>query len=197
MLLEYFLTTTSVLFCGRIGSTEMASAGIAQSIISILCFMPGYGMVTVCNTYFSVAFGSKDDRKQCIILQKALLLSWIVSMLCWAILINTESILRLLQQKEEISILAGEFVRVYLPAVPAMFASFVLSRYLQCRNHVMVTMLALLFTAIVNIILNYVFVISMNGGTSWSAGSLVISQYVYLIIIIAYTSKYVEWTGRM
>ncbi|XP_033100938.1 multidrug and toxin extrusion protein 1-like [Anneissia japonica] len=103
MLLEYMLTSTSVIFCGQIGNTEMAAAGLAQSIISIFCFMPGYGMVTVCNTYFSAGFASKDDSRQGIILQKALLLSCIVTLPCWGILINTEGMLRLLHQKEDIS----------------------------------------------------------------------------------------------
>ncbi|XP_033117067.1 multidrug and toxin extrusion protein 1-like [Anneissia japonica] len=104
MLLEYLLSTTSIIFCGRLGQPEMAAAGMAQSIISIFCFMPGYGMVTVCNTYFSSGAGSKDEYKQGVILQKALILSGLVTLFCWPILINTDGMLRLFQQDPEITI---------------------------------------------------------------------------------------------
>ncbi|XP_033125719.1 multidrug and toxin extrusion protein 1-like isoform X2 [Anneissia japonica] len=195
MLLEYSLLTTSVVFCGRLGQREMAAAALTQSIISILCFMPGYGMVTVCNTYFAAGFGSTDGQKQETILQKSLILSGLVSLLCWALLINTESILRLLQQEESIVLMVGVLVRAYLPAVPAVFASFVLSRFLQCRNHEMITMVAMVVAAVVNILLNYLFVIVMKGGASWSFGAVVIAQYIDLFILSAYVYKYEDFKG--
>ncbi|XP_033110917.1 uncharacterized transporter C323.07c-like [Anneissia japonica] len=118
MLLECALSTNSVIFVGRHDKTEKAAASFADLIITTICILPGFGIVTVCNTYIANSNGEQLRYKQEIILQKALLLCIIISLLICPLLLNMENILILLYQDPEISFLAGRFCMVYIAAVP-------------------------------------------------------------------------------
>ncbi|XP_033100578.1 multidrug and toxin extrusion protein 2-like [Anneissia japonica] len=193
MLLECALSTNSVLFVGRHDKTEKAAVSFADLIITTICILPGFGIVTVCNTYISNSNGEQLRYKQEIILQKALLLCIIISLLICPLLLNMENILILLYQDPEISFLAGRFCMVYIAGVPILLWSLVLSRFLQCRGHVCVVLIMLAFTVAVNFLLNYIFIIVLDGGLRIAAAVLVVSQYIYFLMLVVYF----YWNGEI
>ncbi|XP_071958817.1 multidrug and toxin extrusion protein 2-like [Antedon mediterranea] len=176
-ILEYLMLSVCVFFCSRLGKNEMAAITLAQAFICGICVVPAVGLMTVCNTYFSVGHGANLGRSQGIYLQKMVYLSIIASLLFCAILINIEEILLVLIDEPEIM---GQ----------AQLIAFGLSRILQCRDRIYITAIAAAVTIAIDVLLNYILVYVLCMGFRGSAIAVVVAQYINCIILIIYVYMY-------
>ncbi|XP_071958334.1 multidrug and toxin extrusion protein 1-like isoform X1 [Antedon mediterranea] len=188
--LEYLMLTVSVLFCSRFGQNEMAAVTLAQAWLSLVCFVPAVGLMTVCSTYFSVGHGANLGRSQGIYLQKMVYLSIIASLICSAILIQVDYFVLILNKEPDVIILVDIFVRTFIPGTLAAFLTFGLSRTLQCRNKMAVTAVAATIGLGSDVLLNYMLVYVLDMGFRGSAIAVVVAQYINCIILAVYVYKY-------
>ncbi|XP_064642771.1 multidrug and toxin extrusion protein 1-like [Lineus longissimus] len=186
MLLQFAITPISLMFCGRLTIVEFSAAALANTIILITGIYIGNGLTTACDTLFSQTFGAGNNKEIGLVLQRAMLIMLLCCLPCWALHLNTESILVLLGQEREICWLTGRYLRVFLPGLPANFLYQVLAKYLQNQNVVAPVIVVLFVGNITNALSHYLLVFQAGLDLTGSALSQVIAQYSLLITISLY-----------
>uniref|UniRef100_A0A4W4DRX2 Multidrug and toxin extrusion protein n=1 Tax=Electrophorus electricus TaxID=8005 RepID=A0A4W4DRX2_ELEEL len=162
--LNYLLPFTITIFCGRLGNSVLAGYGMAVIIISITTAATGGGLALACDTLVAQTFGSKNLLQVGVILQRGILILLLFCLPCWALLINTQSLLLCLGQEPEVARIAQLYVVIYLPAVPVSYFSF--SPFAGVIVPQMYTAIA---ANIANVLTNYIMVFWLDLGVYGSA----------------------------
>ncbi|XP_035515441.1 multidrug and toxin extrusion protein 1-like [Morone saxatilis] len=110
---------------------------------------------------------------------------------CWAILINTESLLLAVKQSPEVASLSQLYVEIFMPALPAAFMYQLQGKYLQNQGIMWPQVLTGGIGNVFNAVINYIFLYPLELGVAGSAVANVISQY--LLVLLLYV--YICWKG--
>ncbi|MBN3304617.1 S47A1 protein, partial [Amia calva] len=105
---------------------------------------------------------------------------------CWAILINTETILLALHQDPEVASISQLYVVAFLPAVPAMFLHYLQTSYLQNQGIIWPQLYAAAAANIINLATNYFLLIELQLGVKGSAAANSIAQISICILLFAF-----------
>ncbi|KAB1264992.1 Multidrug and toxin extrusion protein 2 [Camelus dromedarius] len=133
-LMTFLISIVSSIFCGHLGRVELDAVTLAVSVVNITGISVGTGLASACDTLMSQSFGGKNLRRVGIILQRGTLILLLCCLPCWAVFINTESLLLLLRQDPEVSRMAQAYVMILIPALPATFLFQLQARYLQSQT---------------------------------------------------------------
>ncbi|XP_072909321.1 multidrug and toxin extrusion protein 1-like isoform X4 [Hemitrygon akajei] len=143
--------------------------------------------------------GSKNLKRIGVILQRGVLILMIFCFPCWAFLINTEHILLALRQPPEVAKLTTLYVKIFLPAIPAVFIHQLEIKYLQNQGINMPQVFTGFLANIFNAVVNYVLIYKLSLGIRGSAIANVASQYcqaTFLFLYIRCRRLHVEtWAG--
>ncbi|XP_067866757.1 multidrug and toxin extrusion protein 1-like isoform X3 [Heterodontus francisci] len=159
----YSLNFISSAFSGHLGQYELGAVSLATS-----------------------TYGSKKLERIGVILQRGILILIIFCCPCWALFINTEKILLGAKQHPEVARLCQLYVKIFIPALPAVFLYQLQVRYLQNQGITMPQVFTGLAANILSALINYSFLIVLKLGVAGSAWANVISQYCQTIILFAY-----------
>ncbi|KAI4898726.1 hypothetical protein NFI96_024105, partial [Prochilodus magdalenae] len=184
--LNFLLFFVVTMFCGRLGNTVLAGYGMASATINITTAAVGLGLALACDTLVSQTFGSKNLLHVGVILQRGILILLLFCLPCWALLINTQSLLLLVGQDPEVARIAQIYVVAYLPAVPAMFLYQLQLSYLQNQGVIVPQMYASLVVNIINVIANYVLLFWWDLGVHGSAAANSFAQVFSCFALFAY-----------
>ncbi|XP_061073736.1 multidrug and toxin extrusion protein 1-like [Conger conger] len=185
-LLVFLIPFVSTVFCGHLGKTELAGVTFATSIVSIAGISIGQGLATTCDTFISQTFGSRNLKRVGVILQRAILILLLACCPCWALLINTESILLAFKQSPEVARLSQMYVEIFMPALPAAFLFELQVRYLQSQGILWPQVIAGIVGNVLNALINYIFLFILDLGIVGSAAANLISQYCLALFLFAY-----------
>uniref|UniRef100_A0A8C8HX31 Multidrug and toxin extrusion protein n=1 Tax=Oncorhynchus tshawytscha TaxID=74940 RepID=A0A8C8HX31_ONCTS len=103
-ILNYLLPFVITMFCGRLGNAVLAGYGLACATINVTTAATGGGLALACDTLVSQTFGGKNLQRVGVILQRSVLILLLFCLPCWAMLLNTQSILLALGQEPEVGI---------------------------------------------------------------------------------------------
>uniref|UniRef100_A0A8C8M7J1 Multidrug and toxin extrusion protein n=1 Tax=Oncorhynchus tshawytscha TaxID=74940 RepID=A0A8C8M7J1_ONCTS len=92
-ILNYLLPFVITMFCGRLGNAVLAGYGLACATINVTTAATGGGLALACDTLVSQTFGGKNLQRVGVILQRSVLILLLFCLPCWAMLLNTQSIL--------------------------------------------------------------------------------------------------------
>uniref|UniRef100_A0A8C2YYV3 Multidrug and toxin extrusion protein n=1 Tax=Cyclopterus lumpus TaxID=8103 RepID=A0A8C2YYV3_CYCLU len=162
-LMVFMISFVSTVFCGHLGKTELA--GVALSIAT---------------------YGSGNLKRVGVILQRGILILLLACFPCWAVLINTEPLLLAVRQSPEVASLAQLYVKIFMPALPAAFMYQLQGRYLQNQGIIWPQVVTGAIANILNAIINYFFIYSLELGVAGSAAANAISQYLLAVILFVY-----------
>ncbi|KAJ8347655.1 hypothetical protein SKAU_G00262440 [Synaphobranchus kaupii] len=162
-ILNFLLSFVITIFCGHLGNGELA----------------GYALA-------SATFGGKNLERVGVILQRSMLILLLFCLPCWAILINTHSILLALQQEAEVARIAQLFVFAFLPAVPAMFLHQLQVAYLQNQGIILPQLYTAAVANIINVATNYILIFWMDLGVIGSAVANSLAQITICVLLFAY-----------
>lgn len=180
------MAPVAVMFCGNLGSIELDSVAMANSVFSGLGTLVCHGMATACDTLFSQTFGSSKQYLLGLSLQKSLIIMTLASLLCISVHINTTPLLLQLGQNPEVAKLAGDYILIMVPGMFCFFINITLTKYIQCQNIVLPTMYISCAALVCCGVLHMFFVHYLDLGTQGSALAHSICHVIILVLTILY-----------
>ncbi|XP_051253368.1 multidrug and toxin extrusion protein 1 [Dicentrarchus labrax] len=190
-LMVFSVSLVSTIFCGHLGKTELAGVALAIAVINVTGISIGSGLSAACDTLISQIFGGRNYLRAGVILQRAILILSLACFPCWAILINTESILLAVKQDPEVARLSQLYVKIFMPALPAAFMYSLQTRYLQNQGIIWPQVITGFVVNILNALINYIFLYPLKLGVAGSAVANTLSQFSMAAVLYAY----IIWKG--
>ncbi|XP_029469236.1 multidrug and toxin extrusion protein 2-like isoform X2 [Rhinatrema bivittatum] len=198
-MMVFLISIVSSIFCGHLGKVELDSVTLATAVINVTGISVGSGLSSACDTLISQTYGGKNLKRVGIILQRGILILLLACFPCWALFINTESILLLVRQDPEVARLTQLYVLIFIPALPAVFLFQLQTRYLQNQGIIWPQVITGGAANIINVLVNAILLYALNLGVLGSAWANTISQFTLsglLFFYICWRKIYAEtWAG--
>ncbi|XP_017347251.1 multidrug and toxin extrusion protein 1 isoform X2 [Ictalurus punctatus] len=185
-IMVYLIGFVSVIFCGHLGRTILEGVGLATAVINVSAVSVGYGLASASGTLVSQTFGSGNLKRVGVIVQRTFLILMLACFPCWAILINTESLLIAVKQNPEVARVSQLYVTIYMPALPGLFTFIAEATYLQNQGIIWPLVISGAVSNVINALCNYIFIFVLDLGIVGSAAANVASQYVMAIMLFVY-----------
>uniref|UniRef100_A0A8C5DD51 Multidrug and toxin extrusion protein n=1 Tax=Gouania willdenowi TaxID=441366 RepID=A0A8C5DD51_GOUWI len=170
-ILNFLLPFVNSIFCGHIGNAALAGYALASATISVTTMSTGFGFIVACDTLISQTYGGKNMKRVGVIIQRSMLILLLYCLPCWALLINSHSLLLLMHQEAQVAEIAQLYVMAYLPAVPGI---------------ILPQMYTAAATNIINVGINYVLIITLDWGVIGSAIASGLSRIILCILLFVY-----------
>ena len=166
------------------GSEALAAVGSTDALINLLV---GFflGISTGTGVIFSRYFGADDEKKLLDVMNAAVMLSIICGIFIMIIgLIWTTDLLKIMHCPEDVINLATTYLRIYLLGMVGMLVYNVGSGIIRACGDSKHPLYYLMFSGILNLILNLIFVAGFNMGVAGSALATAISQFFSAFLVI-------------
>ncbi|KAJ3589455.1 hypothetical protein NHX12_010300 [Muraenolepis orangiensis] len=195
----FLIGFVSVVFCGHLGTNQLNAVALAIAVINVTGFCIGFGLCSACDTLMSQTFGSGNLKQVGVILQRGVLILLLACFPCWAVLINTQTILLAVRQRAEVARLSQLYVIIVMPSLPATFMYLLQGRYLQNQGIMWPQVITGVIVNILNVFSNYIFLHLLDLGVAGSAAANAISQFSLAAFLFMYIScrglHRATWTG--
>jgi len=172
-----------------VGMDALASVGVVGPVMTML-ILGISGLCVGASIIMSEAFGAGDDRtlrrELSITLSIGGLLSLTLMLLGLAL---TEPLLRALSVPEELMELTGGYLRVVLLGLPFTCLYNALAQAMKSVGDSRTPLYFLIFSSILNGVLDVLFVAVMHGDAVWSAVATVIAQACSALLCVAYVRR--------
>ncbi|CAH1269322.1 SLC47A1 [Branchiostoma lanceolatum] len=184
--LEYVMWMMPIIFCGHLGKIQLDAVTLAISVVNVTGISLGFGLGTACDTLMAQTFGSENKMRVGIILQRSILILLLCCFPCWSLYMNTEKLLLLIHQDPEVARLAGEFVTLFIPALPGVFLFLLATKYLSTQGIVYPAMFINLAVNILNVPANYLCISYFGWGVRGAAIATGVTQYLLCFFMFLY-----------
>lgn len=169
-----------------LGSDALAAVGSSYTLMTFLTSI-FLGLCMGSGTAFSIQYGRRD--MECFkhsLFVSFLLIAGITLVLTILVFMLLDWILLLMQTPPELMILMRQYLSCIFWGIPATFLYNYFANVLRSVGNSAVPLLFLAISAIMNIILDLVFVLALHWGVAGAATATVISQYFSGIGILLY-----------
>lgn len=184
-----------------VGASGLAAINISLPIFSLL-----FGLSLMLAIGSSVVsgklMGQGDTTSASIIFSKTLLIVTVFSIvICGILLFNIESILYLFGATTELTDIAIEYLSIMLLFLPFLMSGIVLDYFVKVDNRPELAFIALLLSAVTNVILDWYLIVHLNQGIFGAALATGISQLALIFILLPHffskkaTLKFVKPIG--
>lgn len=186
-LLQQCYNIADTLIVGRfLGADALAAVGSAYTLMVFLTSII-LGLCMGSSAFFSMQYGAGNTER----LKKSFFLSFVligaITLLLNLIVVwKLGLIIRLLQIPAEIQGLMRDYLWIIFMGLIATFLYNYFANLLRAVGNSMVPLIFLAFSAVLNIILDLVFVLIFHWGVKGAAGATVFSQYVSGVGILLY-----------
>ncbi len=190
-LLQQFYNITDTFIVGRyVGSNGLAAVGSAYSLMTFITSII-IGLSMGSGALFSIYFGQRNLDK----LKNSIFVAFIIigittivlNILSFAFI---DGILVFLRTPNEIYSLMYDYVFIIFMGLAASFIYNFFASVLRSIGNSFIPLVFLAVSAVLNIILDLVFIINFNWGVAGAAAATVIAQYVSAVGILIYSIKY-------
>ncbi|XP_031610020.2 multidrug and toxin extrusion protein 1-like isoform X1 [Oreochromis aureus] len=185
-LMSFLIGFVSAVFCGHLGKTELAGVALAIAVINVTGISIGCGLISAFDTLISQTYGSGNLKRVGVILQRGVLILLLACFPCWALLINTQSILLAVRQSTEVARLSQLYVKIFMPALPAAFMYHLQGSYLQNQGIMWPQVISGAMGNVLNAVINYILLSVLDLGIAGSAAANAISQYSLAVFLFLY-----------
>lgn len=174
-----------------IGNSELSTLGNAATGAVFPFFVVAQGFAWCfgdgCAAFLNICQGMQDDRRAHKAIGTGLVLTVAVSLLLMAVFYPfATDLLYLFGASEDNIVMAGEYLVVILAFFPAFMLSNMMSCVVRADGSPGWAMATMLSGAIVNLILDPVFIFGLHWGMAGAAWATVIGQLVSLAVCIFY-----------
>lgn len=189
-LFQLLYNTVDTIIVGRYVSTEaLAALGSSGMIINIIVYF-FMGFSVGAGVLVGQRFGAKDKDA----LREAIQTTIFVAFLLCVIVTVTgffvsDPMLRLIQTPEEVFRDASVYLRVYFLGISGMLIYNIGGEILRAVGNTTLPLYFLIFSSVVNVVLDLVFVLVFDAGVAGVAWATVIAQLVSAVLILLVLSK--------
>ena len=185
--LEYSLYLVSIMFAGRLGALELASAALAMSFTSATGLSLLLGMGCALETLCGQAFGARNHRMVGVYMQRGMVILLLTSVPVAVVWCNLTRILLAIGQDAEIARKSGEYAFYLVPSLFAYAALQAVVKFLQAQSLVGVMTLSSTITVLFfHIPINYLMIFRLGFGFRGAAIASSVSNWVNLLILATY-----------
>lgn len=187
-LLQQFYNIADSLIVGRfLGPNALAAVGSAYTLMTFLTSIL-IGMCMGSGALFSYYFGRKDEERMKGSMQLSfLLIGGVTLLLNAAVMLLSRPILRLLQIPAELMSMMHTYVWIIYTGLIFVFLYNYFAYLLRAVGNSVVPLYFLGGTSALNIVLDLVFVVTLDQGIGGAAAATVISQAVSGVGLMLYT----------
>ena len=167
-----------------VGSIGLASINISYPIFAILF---GFGlMFAVGNSVLvSKLIGEKKTQDASNLFSKAIISVSVSSViLCFLLYLNIDNIFYFLQIENELRLSSKSYLSVILIFLPFLMSGIVLDYFVRVDENPNLSFIALLLSAVINILLDYIFIVKLDYAIEGAAYATGISQAFIIIILL-------------
>lgn len=164
----------------------MAGFGLATAFTNVTTISIGSGLGLAVDTLVSQTFGGKNLLRVGVILQRGIIILLLFCLPCFALLINSESILLCLAQDPEVSRIAQLYITAYIPAIPAIFLYLLQVSYLQNQGIILPQMYTAVLANLANVLTHYVLISWLDLGVSGSVAANSLAQIYLCVFLFVY-----------
>lgn len=191
-LLQQCYNIADTLIVGRyLGANALAAVGSSFTLMTFLTSIL-LGLCLGSGAVFSIRFGQRDEKglKEGMVASFVLICS-IAILLNFLAVMGIDLILSFLQVPQELQAMMRSYLLVIFAGIFATFLYNYVASLLRAIGNSFIPLVFLAISAILNILLDLWFVISLNRGVSGAAEATIIAQYVSGIgILICAWLKY-------
>ena len=170
---------------GEIGKV-LSSLFVGQSVVACTAYVVVTGMVAATGVLCSQAYGAKDYKLVGTYFSRALLISSLTCFPIWTMWICVHPVVFHLSGDIQLATGASAYTTVVCFSYPAYIYVKLANSFLQAQNKVVATITFLITGNILNIILQYIFIIMLGFESEGVAISYVISTYVVAVLVFSY-----------
>ncbi len=206
-LLQQLYNVADTLIVGRfLGADALAAVGSAYSLMTFLTSIL-LGLCMGSSAYFSIQFGRRDDER----MKNGFFLSFVLIgavalALTAASFVLLDWIIRALQAPTEVAPLMHDYLFYIFFGIIATFLYNFFANLLRSVGNSVTPLIFLGISAVLNIVLDLVFVLVFRWGVAGAAVATVIAQYVSGVGLMLYyllrfpalrvARQHIRWDGR-
>ena len=186
-LLQQLYNVADTLIVGRyLGADALASVGSSYTFIVFLTSII-LGLCMGSGAYFAIQYGRKDyDNLKNSFYISFILIFTISLVLNLLVFFGVDRIIEFLNVPLEIRPLMRDYIRIIFMGIMATFLYNYFSNVLRSIGNSLAPVIFLMVSALINIGLDILFIISFNWGVKGAAIATVIAQYISALGIIVY-----------
>lgn len=184
MLVTAFYNLADTFFVGRLSTEATAGVGVSFAymfFIQACGFFFGHGS----GNYISQALGARKYKDAETMAATGFLTTFIIgAFAAVAGIVFLSPLSRLLGATQEIEPYSNDYLRYIILATPFMMSSLVLNNQLRLQGNARFAMIGIISGAVLNIILDPIFIFTLNLGTTGASLATCVSQIVGWTILL-------------
>jgi putative MATE family efflux protein len=186
MLISALYNMADTYFVGSLGTSVVAAVGIAfplMAVIQALGFFFGQGS----GNFMSRALGARETERASRMASTGFFSGIIAMVIIAAVcLVFLDPLVKVLGATPTIAPHAEEYIFFILLASPWMVAATVLNQQLRFQGSASIAMVGMVSGAVLNIVLDPLFIFVFNMGIKGAAAATMLSQIVSFIVLLAF-----------
>lgn len=189
MLVTSFYNMADTFFVGKINTSATAAVGIVfplMAMIQAFGFFCGHGS----GNYISRQLGAHNFEDASKMSATGFVTAFVLGLGILVVgFLFTDPLLRIMGSTETILPYARSYMRIILIGAPYMTASLVLNNQLRFQGSAFYSMIGITTGAVLNIVLDPLFIFVLDMGVAGAALATIISQFVSFCLLIAGTFR--------
>lgn len=189
MLVTSFYNMADTFFVGKINTSATAAVGIVfplMAMIQAFGFFCGHGS----GNYISRQLGAHNFEDASKMSATGFVTAFVLGLGILVVgFLFTDPLLRIMGSTETILPYARSYMRIILIGAPYMTASLVLNNQLRFQGSAFCSMIGITTGAVLNIVLDPLFIFVLDMGVAGAALATIISQFVSFCLLIAGTFR--------
>ena len=189
MLVTSFYNMADTFFVGKINTSATAAVGIVfplMAMIQAFGFFCGHGS----GNYISRQLGAHNFEDASKMSATGFVTAFVLGLGILVVgFLFTDPLLRIMGSTETILPYARSYMRIILIGAPYMTASLVLNNQLRFQGSAFYSMIGITTGAVLNIVLDPLFIFVLDIGVAGAALATIISQFVSFCLLIAGTFR--------
>ncbi|MGI6326469.1 MAG: MATE family efflux transporter [Saccharofermentanales bacterium] len=171
-------------FVSHLGTTATAAVGVNFSLDNLI-MTAGSFLAVGANSFIARLLGAKQDKKAAQVLSTAFFTAFFMGLLAMAAgLLFLEPLVRLLGATDTTVQYSMDYAGFVLLAAPFMASSFVLNHCLRSEGSAAFAMIGIAVGAILNIVLDPIFIFVFDLGVKGASIATAISKIVSFVILL-------------